>query len=100
MFAILIDVLAVKLCSPIVRTKRPEAGVNTALETSYPLIGDAPTLTVITPLCLRRPFVLADLNTWVDVSEDIPTVISNVFVAALATANHPPLAISNPDLGY
>ena len=65
---ILILSLVVRLWSPIVATKRPVLGLNSAAETSYPLIGELPTLTVITPDCLLKPLAVAETNVCVDVS--------------------------------
>ena len=90
LLAILTAVPAVKLWLPIVTVRSPVPGTNDASVTSNPLIGDLPTLTVITPDCLLIPFVAAFWNTCVVVSDEVPTLTSNVSLVLLEICNHLP----------
>ena len=92
MLAILTAVPVVKLWLPIVTVRSPVPGTKDASVTSYPFKGDLPTLTVITPLCLLRPLVEAFWNICVVVSDEVPTLTSNVSLVLLEICNHLPLA--------
>ena len=57
------------------------------------MLDDVPTLTVIVPVCLLRPFDVALTKACVPPNAVIPTLTSNVLLVLLETCNHLPLAL-------
>ena len=60
----------------------------------------SPTFIVNVPVCLSKPSVVADTKVCVEVYDEEPILISNVFVVTLEITNHLPDGVSIPVLGY
>ena len=72
----------------------PIASVAALTNVCAVTLDDVPTLTVIVPVCLFKPFDVAVTKACVPPNAVIPTLTSNVSLVLFDTSNHLPLARS------